>query len=224
LGDGSDKAAAMSGRFKQSIILLASLALSFALVLNVWSFIHAERQWKQIYILLAQAGETQSRAYKIQEKLSQIRGHLQLAAKTGEDSPRLQILVVALKTDLQEILTAQYLGEFLDEQEIINLEKDQEMLESKYSLTDAYSVSPERMLDDISLVKQHIFSILGSTTAKAQILGETAQIETQTAKYRFWFAIGFVIFLIAGIAFYLAFFLLDKKTGTSVRSHPSSPI
>jgi hypothetical protein len=98
------------------------------------------------------------------------------------------------------------------------------MLEAKYIVIDKTVISYEDMLGDISVIKQHVFSILGSTTARAQILGENVQIETQTAKYRFWFAFGFLVFLIAGIALYLAFFLQDKKRGTSAPSLPSSLI
>ncbi|MGH6860152.1 MAG: hypothetical protein ACRECY_07850 [Phyllobacterium sp.] len=213
----------MKMRFGQSLMLVAFVGLIIAMVLSAWSFMHSDQKWRQTYILLGQTGEIQSRAHKLQEKLTPITGYLQLAIKTGEESPRLETALIGLKTNIQELLSAAYLEAFLGKAEIGLLNSHRQMLEANYVPIDHQGKSYGAMLDDMAPVKENVSRILAEVTAKAQVLGEMVQIESHTSSYRWAFAFGAVLFLIAAIALFLAFFLLNARKDTSDPSPRSSP-
>ncbi len=209
--------------FGQSFILFAFIGLSAAMVLSAWSFVNSDQKWRQTYILLGQTGEIQSRAHKLQEKLTRATAYIELASRTGEVNPRLQTTMVGLKTNIQELLSAEYLDDFLSQREIDLLTKHQQIVQDKYLSSDSHGVSYFAMLEQLEPVKENISRILSDITAKARILGETAQMESKTAQYRSLFTMGAVLFLFAAIAFYIAFFLLNGRKNISDPSLLSMP-
>ncbi|EJN01717.1 hypothetical protein [Phyllobacterium sp. YR531] len=206
----------------QFLVVVAFIGLSAAMVLSAWSFMNSDRQWRQTYILLGQTGEIQSRAHKLQEKLTRITGYLELAAKTGEESPRLPTTMIGLKTNIQELLSADYLDEFLSENEITALTTHLHVADASYLSMNSTDRSYPDVLQQLHPVKENVSRILAVLTARAQILGETTQMESKTSAYRLLFALGSVLFLVAAIALYLAFFLLNVRKTISDLSHRSS--
>lgn len=208
------------GRF---LVVAAFVGLSAAMVLSAWSFVSSDRQWRQTYILLGQTGEIQSRAHKLQEKLTRITGYLELAAKTGEESPRLQTTMIGLKTNIQELLSADYLEEFLSKGEIAALINHQQVAAASYLSINSIDRSYPDVLQQLQPVRENVSRILAVLTARAQVLGETTRVESKTSTYRLLFTLGSLLFLLAAIVMYLAFFLLNVRKTISDLSHRSSP-
>lgn len=210
----------MKNAYSRFRTALPFLCLGIALGLCGWAFLRSEYYRAESIRTYSQTFEIQWRTTQLREHLARAKGHLRLAAETGQMEANLGRQIFLLNTNVNQLLKLEYVPKFLGDRDVELLRAMQVALADYLEPIAAGATSFERALQIMPDLEQTMFEVSGTAVAHAETLNASAHIAEAASRNRFLFAVAVALAAIGYMVIHLRN-TLTRKQEKQLRSFSS---
>lgn len=155
-----------------------------SLGLSIWSISRSDGYRQQTEIIYARVLEIRSRISQSKEQSARITGYLMLAARTGEQDPRLSQSIQLLRFNLTSLAHLEYAPLFIDRQDMLGLRRAIVALDNNVVPAGKTKLRYDKALYSMSAIDNYLVQVAATTVGNSQGLRIAAQIATDAAHNR----------------------------------------